>query len=89
MDGKEELDPATLARMQKGIAGVLVTLSAVCVGSALMGFWPAPSIDGWAIELGLLPSFRVRIIGAFAIYGGGGLLPILLVAVLVKRLLGR
>lgn len=75
---------AQLVRLQKIIAAVLVALAVVCVIVAVADVWPASWFADW---LGT-DSLRVRIAGAFAVFGGA-LLAVLLVAVLIKTIATR
>lgn len=75
---------AQLVRLQKIIGVVLAALAIVCVIVAVADVWPASAFADW---LGT-DSLRVRVAGAFAVFGGA-LLAILLVAVAIKAIATR
>jgi hypothetical protein len=86
---REELSPEALARLRRRVAIALVSLAVICIVVTFAETWPVPWIDQLGQSWFGRSSLRWRIGGVFVLLGGGILLPILLVAVALKRLLRR
>jgi hypothetical protein len=85
----DDKQTAEIERIRRIVAWVLGSIAVLAVVSVLFGLWPTALVDEFAPRWFGRNSLRVRLVGAFCVYGLiviAALLPALVVKTIVRRL---